>query len=62
MFVAARDVFKERVDATAQRLGAAGNKVDAYEDYRRVLDRKDIDAVLIATPDHWHPAADDRCL
>jgi predicted dehydrogenase len=55
VFVAACDVFKERVESTVQRLSAAGNKVDAYEDYRRVLDRKDIDAVLIATPDHWHP-------
>ncbi|MBN1348434.1 Gfo/Idh/MocA family oxidoreductase [candidate division KSB1 bacterium] len=31
-----------------------GKDVGRYEDFRRVLDRKDIDAVVIATPDHWH--------
>lgn len=30
---------------------------DVYGDFRRVLERKDIDAVVIATPDHWHAIA-----
>jgi predicted dehydrogenase len=55
VFVAACDVAKDRLDQTAARLGETqGNKLDVYEDYRRILERKDVDAVLIATPDHWH--------
>ena len=31
-----------------------GKKPETVKDFRRVLDRKDMDVVLIATPDHWH--------
>ena len=49
--VALSDVYDEHLN---KALGAAGGKAKAFGDYRRLLDARDIDAVLIATPDHWH--------
>ncbi len=31
-----------------------GKKVKGYEDFRHIIERKDIDAITCATPDHWH--------
>ncbi len=50
-FVAVCDVHQTSL-LRAQAWAGAG--CDAYRDFRQVLDRNDIDAVLIATPDHWH--------
>jgi predicted dehydrogenase len=38
----------------ARAAGAASNNVKTHEDFRRLLEIKEIDAVIIATPDHWH--------
>jgi threonine dehydrogenase-like Zn-dependent dehydrogenase len=43
----------ERMLAEAKRM--CGNRpVEVYKDYRKLLERKDVDVVVIATPDHWH--------
>ena len=48
---AACDVFKPNLE---KGVAATNGKAKAYGDFRRILDDKEIDAVVIATPEHWH--------
>jgi len=50
--VALCDVFQPQMDFAIKDAKLEG--VDTYRDFRRMLDRKDIDAVIVASPDHWH--------
>lgn len=53
--IAIADVDDHHAGATAERVKKAkGNTPDTARDYHGMLDRKDLDAVIIATPDHWH--------
>ncbi|MFV2065958.1 MAG: Gfo/Idh/MocA family protein, partial [Pirellulales bacterium] len=50
--VAVCDVLRPRAEEIAAQHGCL-----ASDDYRQLLDRKDVDAVVVATPDHWHALA-----
>ncbi len=46
------DVYETNL---AKGAAAAGERAEKVKDFRRILDNKDINVVIIATPDHWHP-------
>lgn len=52
--VALCDVDESIRNREAQKFKDRGESIDTYRDFRKVLDRQDIDAVAIATPNHWH--------
>ncbi len=49
--VAVADPYQPRLDAAGM---VVGGDAKLHRDFRRVLDDKNVDAVVIATPDHWH--------
>ena len=48
---AVADVFQPRLDAAVE---SVGGEVARYRDFRKLLEDKTVDAIVIATPDHWH--------
>jgi predicted dehydrogenase len=50
-FAATADVYLPNAERAKEWAGASAR---SYQDFRRLLEQKDIDAVLVATPDHWH--------
>jgi predicted dehydrogenase len=49
--VAVCDIYQPYLDFASKKIG--GNP-EQFRDYQKMLDRKDLNAVVVATPDHWH--------
>ncbi len=53
-FTAVCDVDARHVEHAVKQYKADGYEVKGYKDYRELVTSKDVDAVIVATPDHWH--------
>jgi predicted dehydrogenase len=55
--VAVCDIDTNVIDKRLKELSSTNydtSKIKVYGDYRKLLDQKDVDTVIIGTPDHWH--------
>ncbi|WP_435018855.1 Gfo/Idh/MocA family protein [Tundrisphaera sp. TA3] len=48
------EIYTKRLDRGLGLVEKAGGKAEGARDYRQILDDKDVDLVVVATPDHWH--------
>src|SRR5438552_15837244 len=49
--VALCDIYQPYLDFAAKKVGTGPQQ---FRDYRKLLERADLDAVVVCTPDHWH--------